>query len=114
MDLQRRGAAAVATGGTGGVTVPGWGGPGEPLWRARGGRAGTVLLTGGWPLVLGKLLGWSARGVVLPSHALVLFVHGGVGWWAVVVVAVVVVVVVMGAFVALALVVVVMMVPVWP
>ena len=69
--------------------------------------------------MLGRVLGWSAQGLVLPSHALVLFVHGalwpgGVGWWAVVVVAVVVVVVVMGALVALALVVVVMMVPVWP
>ena len=51
--------------------------------------------------------------MVLPSHALVLLVHGGlwpggVGWWAVVVVVVVVVVVALRALVAVVLVVVVM------
>ena len=58
-------------------------------------------------------MGWSARWVVLPSHALVLLVHGGlwpcgVGWWEVVVVVVVSVVVVVGALVAVTLVVLVM------
>ena len=77
------------------------------------------LVRGGWPLVVGRVLGWSARGVVLPSHALVLLVHGGlwpggVGWWAVVVVVVLVVEVVVGASVAVALVVVVMVLRVWP
>ena len=62
--------------------------------------------------MVGGVVGFSARWVVLPSHALVLFVHGGlcsfgVGRWAVVVVAsgvvfgvvvVVVVVVVVGAW----------------
>ena len=71
------------------------------------------LVWGGWPLVVGGEWGWSARGVVLPSHALVLLVHGelwpgGVGWWAVVVVVLVVVVVVEGELVVVALVVVVM------
>ena len=74
---------------------------------------------GGWALVVGGVLGWSARGLVLPSHALVLLVHrgfrpGGVGWWAVVVVVLVVVVVVVGALMALALVLVVMVLRVWP
>ena len=70
------------------------------------------LVLGGRPLVVGGVVGWSAWWVVLPSHALVRFVHGGlwpggVGWWAVVVVVVVVVlVVVVGALVAVALVVV--------
>ena len=50
-------------------------------------------------MVVGGVWGWSARW--LPSHTLVLFVHGGlwpggVGWWAVVVVGVVLVVVVVG------------------
>ena len=71
------------------------------------------LVWGGRPLVVGGAVGWSARWVVLPSHALVLLVHGGlppdgVGWWAVVVVVVVVVVVLVWALVAVALVVVVM------
>ena len=75
------------------------------------------LVRGGWPLVVGGVWGWGAR--VLPSHALVLLVHGeslpgGVGWWAVVVVVGVLVVVVAGALMAVALVVVVMVVRVWP
>ena len=74
---------------------------------------------GGWPLVVGGVLGWSAPWVVLPSHALVVLVHGGlwaggVGWWAVVPVVVMVVVVVVGALVAVAPVVVVMVVRVRP
>ena len=53
---------------------------------------GGWLVQGGWPLVVGGVCGWSARW--LPSHSLVLFMHGGlwpggVGWWAVVVVGVV-------------------------
>ena len=35
------------------------------------------LVWGGRPLVGGGVVGWSARWVVLPSHALVLLVHGG-------------------------------------
>ena len=35
------------------------------------------LVWGGRPLVVGGVVGWSARWVVLPSHALVLLVHGG-------------------------------------
>ena len=31
----------------------------------------------GWPLVVGEVWGWSAQ--LLPSHTLVLLVHGG--WW---------------------------------
>ena len=47
------------------------------------------LVRGWWPLVPGEVSGWSAW--LLPSHTLVLLVHGGswpagVGWWAVVVV----------------------------
>ena len=43
------------------------------------------LVWGGRPLVVGGVVGWRARWVVLPSHALVLLVHGGlrpggVGW----------------------------------
>ena len=120
MDLPRRGAAAVAAVGTGRVTVLGGGGPGGPLWRGYGGRADTVLGTeGGGPWLSAGELGWSTRGVVLPSHALVPLVHGGlwpgwVGLWAVVVVVVVVLVVVVGALVAVALVVVVIVVQVWP
>ena len=54
------------------------------------------LVRGEWPLVEGGVCGWSAWW--LPSHTLVLFVHGGllpggVGWWAVVVVVLVVVLV---------------------
>ena len=60
---------------------------------------GGWLVLGGWPLAVGGVCGWSARW--LPSHSLVLFVHGGlwpggVGRWAVVVVGVVLVVVVVG------------------
>ena len=55
--------------------------------------------------VCGRSAGW------LPSHSLVLFVHGGlrpggVGWWAVVVVGVVLVVVVVGPLLVVAFVVV--------
>ena len=55
----------------------------------------------------------------MPSHSLVLFVHGGlwpggVGWWAVVVVGVVLVVVVVGPLVVVALVVVGLVLRVWP
>ena len=64
-------------------------------------------------------MGWSARWVLLPSHALVLLLHGGlwpggVGCGAVVVVVVAVVVVVIGSLVAVALVVVVMVLRVCP
>ena len=67
--------------------------------------------------MVGGVWGWSARW--LPSHTLVLFVHGelwpgGVGWWAVVVVGVVLVVVVVGPLVVVALVVVGIMLRVWP
>ena len=67
------------------------------------------LVWGGRPLVLGGVVEWSARGVLLQSDALVLFVHGGlwpggVGWWAVVVV-----VVLVGALAAVALVVVIVL-----
>ena len=77
------------------------------------------LVWGGRPLVVGGVVGWSTRLVVLPSHALVLLVHGGLwpggeGWWTVVVVAVVVVMVVLWALVAVALVVVVMVLRVCP
>ena len=123
MDPPRRGVVAAAAGGMGRVTVPGGVGPGGPLRRGRGGRGGTaprtggVAGTGGWPLVVGGVCGWSARW--LPSHLLVLFVHGGlwpggVGWWAVVVVGVVLVVVVVGPLVVVALVVVALVLRVWP
>ena len=67
------------------------------------------LVRGGWPLVVGGVCGWSARW--LPSHTLVLIVHGGlwpggVGWWAVVVVGVVLVVAVVPPLVVVAFVVV--------
>ena len=67
--------------------------------------------------MVGGVCGWSARW--LPSHSLVLFVHGGlrpggVGWWAVVVVGVVLVVVVVGPLVVVALVVVGLVLRVWP
>ena len=118
MDLPCRGAAAVAAVGTSGVTVPGGDRPGGALGRGHGGWAVTVPGTeGGWPLVVGGVLGWSAW--VLRSHALVLLVHWGlwpcgVGSWAVVVVVVVLVVLVVGALVAVALVVLVMVLRVWP
>ena len=78
------------------------------------------LLWGGWPLVVGDVSGWNARWVVLPSHALVLLVHGGlwaggVGRWAMVVLVVVVLgLVVVGALVVVALVVVVVVLRVCP
>ena len=114
---------AAAAGGMGRVTVPGGVGPGGPLRRGRGGRGDTVpgtggvAGTGGWPLVVGGVCGWSARW--LPSHSLALFVHvglwpGGVGWWAVVVVGVVLVVVVVGPLVVVAFVVVGLVLRVWP
>ena len=105
------------------MVVPGGSGPGGPLRRGRGGRAETVFRKGGAAPGGRRGSGWSAWWVVLPSHALVLFVHGrlwpgGVRWWAVVVmvvgvvlgvmVVVVVVVVVARALVVVALVVVVM------
>ena len=69
------------------------------------------LVWGGRPLVVGGVVGWSARWVVLPFHALVLLVYTGlhppgVGWLAVVLVVVVVVMAVVWALVAVALVVV--------
>ena len=55
--------------------------------------------------MVGGVCGWSARW--LPSHSLVLFVHGGlwpggVGWLALVVVGVVLVVVVVGPLLVVA------------
>ena len=85
MDLPRRGVADVAAGGTGRVAVSEGGGPGGPFSvDVVAGRIG-FLVSGGRPLVVGGVLGWSARWVVLPSHAVVLLVHGGfspggVGW----------------------------------
>ena len=119
MDLPHRGAAAVAAGGFHRVTVPGGDGPGGPFSVDVVAGGIRFLVRGGWPLVVGGVLGWSAGGVVLPSHALLLLVHGvlspgGVGWWAVVVATVVVVVVVVGALVAVALVDGVMVLLVWP
>ena len=78
---------------------------------------GGWLVRGGWPLVVGGVCGWSARW--LPSHSLVLFVHGGlwpggIGWWAVIVVGVVLVVVVVGLLVVVVLVVVGLVLQVWP
>ena len=71
----------------------------------------------GWPLAVGGVCGWSAQW--LPSHSLVLFLHGGlwpggVGWWAVVVVGLVLVVVVVGPLVVVVLVVVGLVLRVWP
>ena len=105
MDPPRRGVVAAAAGGMGRVTVLGGVGPGGPLRRGRGGRGDTdtvpgtggVAGTGGWPLAVYGVCGWSVRW--LPSHSLVLFVHGGVGRPAVVVVGVVLVVVVVGPLV---------------
>ena len=75
------------------------------------------LVRGGWSLAVGGVCGWSARW--LPSHSLVLFVHGGlwpggVGRWAVVVVRVVLVVVVVGLLVVVVWVVVGLVLRVWP
>ena len=111
MDPPRRGVVAAAAGGMGRVNVLGGVGPGGPLRRGRGGRGdrdtvpgtgGGWLVREGWPLAVGGVCGWSARW--LPSHSVVLFVHGGlwpggVGRWAVVVVGVVMVVVVFGPLV---------------
>ena len=120
MDPPRTGAAAAAAGGTGRVIVPAKVGPGGPLWHGHDGRGDTVPGAGGWPLVVGEVWGWSAR--LLPSHMLVLLVHGGwwpggVGRWAVLVVGVVLVVVVVlvvGPFVVVMLVVVGMVLRVRP
>ena len=78
---------------------------------------GGWLVGGGWPLAVGGVCGCSARW--LPSHSLVLFVHGGlwpggVGRWAVVVVGVVLVVVVVGPLVVVVWVVVGLVLRVWP
>ena len=67
--------------------------------------------------MVGRVWGWSARW--LPSHTVVLLVHGGlwtggVGCWAVVVVGVLLVVVVVGPLVVVALVVVGMVLRVRP
>ena len=75
------------------------------------------LVRGGRPLVVGGVRGWSAR--ALPSHAMVLLVHGGlwsggIGWSAVVVVGLVLVVVVVEPLVVVALVVVGKVLRVWP
>ena len=88
----------------GGVRIP---------FLVRGGR----LVREGWPLAVGGVCGWSARW--LPSHPLVLFVHGGlwpggVGRWAVVVVRVVLVVVLVGPLVVVVWVVVGLVLRVWP
>ena len=121
MDPPRRGVVAAAA-----VVVLGWVGPGGPLRRGRGGRGGTDtvpgtggwLVRGGWPLAVGGVCRWSARW--LPSHPLVLFVHGGlwpggVGRLAVVVVGVVLVVVVVGPLVVVVVWVVVgLVLRVWP
>ena len=125
MDPPRRAVVAAAAGGMGRVTVLGGVGPGGPLRRGRGGRGDTDTVpgtggsagTGVWPLAVGGVCGWSARW--LPSHSLVLFVHGGlwpggVGRWAVVVVGVVLVVVVVGPLVVVVWVVVGLVLRVWP
>ena len=123
MDPPRRGVVAAAAGGMGRLTVTCGVGPRGPLRRGRGGRGDMVpctggwLVRGGWPLVVGRVCGWSAWW--LPSHSLVLFVHGGlwpggVGWWAVVVVGVVLVVVALGPLVVVTLVVVGLLLQVWP
>ena len=117
MDLPRRGAAAVAAGGTGRVTAPAWGGPWGPLRRGRGCRADTVPGTGG--LAPGDRRGMGverpgapipcpgaarARGAVARWGRLVGSGSGGGG----------VVAVVPGALVAVALVVVMMVLRVRP
>ena len=80
----------------------GWG-PGGPFGMDVLTGGIRFLVRGGWPLVVGEVWGWSAR--LLPSHTLVLLVHGGwwpggVGWWAVVVMVVVLMVVVVVPLVA--------------
>ena len=75
------------------------------------------LVRGGRPLVVGGV--WQLSAWWLPSHTLVLLVHGGlwpvgVGWWAVVVVGLVLVVFVVGPLVVVALVVVGMVLRVLP
>ena len=92
-------------------------GPGGPLSVDVVAGGIRFLVRGESPLVVGGVWGWSAR--LLPSHALVLLVHGrfwsgGVGWWAVVVVRVVLLVVMVGPLVMVALVVVGMVLWVWP
>ena len=112
-----------------------WYGSSDCPWRswAQGGAFGVDVVAGGirirflvwgghwyggaWPLAVGGVCGLSARW--LPSHSLVLFVHGGlwpggVGRWAVVVVGVVLVVVVVGPLVVVVWVVVGLMLRVWP
>ena len=116
-------AAPPRTGGVAGVRRRQWVvvrvglGPGGALGVGVVARGIQWLVRGGWPLVVGGLWGRSARCV--PSHTLVLLVHGGlwsgwVGWWAVVVVGVVFVVVAVGRLVVVALVVVGMVLRVWP
>ena len=100
-------------------------GPGGPFGvdvvaggvRIRSLVRGWWLVRGGWSLAVGGVFGWSARW--LPSHPLVLFVHGGlwpggVGRWAVVVVGVGLVVVVVGPLVVVVWVVVGLVLRVWP
>ena len=50
-------------------------GPGGPFGVDVVARGIRWLVRGGWPLVVGGVWGWSARW--LPSHTLVLLVHGG-------------------------------------
>ena len=116
IDPACRGAAAASAGGAGRVTVPVGVGPGSPFGVDVVAGGIRFLVRGGWSLVVGGVWGQSAR--VLPAHALVLLVHGGlwsagVGWWAVVVVGVVLVVVMVRPPVVVALVVVGMVVRVW-
>ena len=92
-------------------------GPGDPLGVDVVAGGIRWLVRGGWSLMVGGVWGWRARW--LPSHTLVLFVHGGlwpggVGWWAVVLVGVVLLVVVVGPLVVVALVVGGLVLRVWP
>ena len=107
----------AAAGGMGRVTVPCGLGPGGPLGVDVVAGGIQWLVRGGWPLVVDGVCGWSARSV--PSHTLVLFVHGGlwpgrVGCPAVVVVGVLLVVVVVGPLAVVALVVLGLVLQVWP
>ena len=76
----------------GGVVTGGRGAGGFGLLRCGlGGREDTALGRGGGSLVVGHVLGLSARWMVWPSQAVVVLVYvgvwaSGVGWWAVVVV----------------------------